>query len=567
MSGQNFIETEGGLIIELEGTGCRVETDVDCHMLCRDVTVDSGSFTIVNACTLPITVTGFTVSDSGRFSLVEYPKYTGSGVYPSGEVPELPIPFTLKPRGKKKINTFFHPYFEELESGNAGTMINRTGDKFGATVQIYPGFPILNCTGKSDCDASVILSGEFICDDKEEDREWMKNEDNFITPEDLSDGIPIPPSDPDSSDPPSFTYDPQGCNSVWMDGNYRVMHPNYNTAGVLITTDQQLILDSQRFGYDQLQNFPDYPGQGNSFRMSNVTAAQTYTFSEPVENPVLALYSLGDPSTTVTITCSVAPHDYSGGASTVNPSWNLTINSGNKTIAGTEGYGMILFPGIHSSITLTPNIAENYYNLVWGIRYCGSDPCAGFSLAETHVGNTEWQGGNGSIDIAVNGGSGTYTYLWSNGATTQDISSLSSGVYTLTVTDTNNCTANISVTIEELAQGPTNNFSLAAGNCGTITSASTGVSKSVSDIMIEMGIASAYGPNHIAFSMDPSNVWSYGGCSYLGSCEGWELGFTVLNSDINGCTADQGPGSNYEQSRLKVLELVNEGFTNGTINW
>lgn len=174
---KKFVNTEGGLLIEIEGTCSPAE--VDCYMLCRDGVVDSGSFTIINACTMPITVTGFTVSDSGRFSLVEYPKYTGSGVYPSGEVPELPIPFTLKPRDKKRINTFFHPYYEELMYGNAGTITSRTGDKFGATVQIYPGFPILNCPGESDCDASVILSGEFICDDKEEDMEWMKNLHNF----------------------------------------------------------------------------------------------------------------------------------------------------------------------------------------------------------------------------------------------------------------------------------------------------------------------------------------------------------------------------------------------------
>jgi hypothetical protein len=181
---KKFVKTEGGLLVEIEGT-C-TGADVDCHMLCRDGFVDSGSFTIINACTLPITVTGFTVSDPERFSLVEYPKYTGSGVYPSGEVPELPIPFTLKPRGKKKIATFFHPKYEELMYGNAGTIISRTGDKFGATVQFYPGFPILNCTGKSDCDASVILSGEFICDDKEEDREWMDNCENYEEKEEMS---------------------------------------------------------------------------------------------------------------------------------------------------------------------------------------------------------------------------------------------------------------------------------------------------------------------------------------------------------------------------------------------
>lgn len=205
---KKFVNTEGGLLIEIEGT-CS-PADVDCYMLCRDGVVDSGSFTIINACTMPITVTGFTVSDSGRFSLVEYPKYTGSGVYPSGEVPELPIPFTLKPREKKRINTFFHPYYEELMYGNAGTITSRTGDKFGATVQIYPGFPILNCPGESDCDASVILSGEFICEEKELDLDWMLNKENVDPEFDQSDiekiTLPNPSNSFFLSKKPTYTY-------------------------------------------------------------------------------------------------------------------------------------------------------------------------------------------------------------------------------------------------------------------------------------------------------------------------------------------------------------------------
>jgi lysyl endopeptidase len=46
---------------------------------------------------------------------------------------------------------------------------------------------------------------------------------------------------------------------------------------------------------------------------------------------------------------------------------------------------------------------------------------------------------NGSIEIEVNGGAGNYTYLWSNGAETQDLSNVASGNYSLTVTDDNGC--------------------------------------------------------------------------------------------------------------------------------
>jgi len=48
-------------------------------------------------------------------------------------------------------------------------------------------------------------------------------------------------------------------------------------------------------------------------------------------------------------------------------------------------------------------------------------------------------GGNGSIDATIIGGIAPYTTNWSNSATTEDINSLASGSYTLTVIDANGC--------------------------------------------------------------------------------------------------------------------------------
>lgn len=54
---------------------------------------------------------------------------------------------------------------------------------------------------------------------------------------------------------------------------------------------------------------------------------------------------------------------------------------------------------------------------------------------------------NGSIDIQVSGGTNSFGYSWSNGATTQDITGLTSGTYTVNVVDGNGCTASHNYTI------------------------------------------------------------------------------------------------------------------------
>lgn len=64
-------------------------------------------------------------------------------------------------------------------------------------------------------------------------------------------------------------------------------------------------------------------------------------------------------------------------------------------------------------------------------------------------------GADGAIDLSVSGGSGSYTYSWSNGPFTQDISNLVANTYTVVVDD-GICTSDSSFTVLNVAGITTN---------------------------------------------------------------------------------------------------------------
>lgn len=99
------------------------------------------------------------------------------------------------------------------------------------------------------------------------------------------------------------------------------------------------------------------------------------------------------------------------------------------------------------------------------------------NLSETHTNVSCFGGVTGCINVTTAGGSPAYTYSWNNGTTTEDICNIAAGSYTLTVTDANNCTANLQVT---LTQPSALNLNISATDATCFGSASGCISLSLS---------------------------------------------------------------------------------------
>jgi gliding motility-associated-like protein len=132
--------------------------------------------------------------------------------------------------------------------------------------------------------------------------------------------------------------------------------------------------------------------------------------------------------------------------------------NGTASVAATGGTGTLTYLWNTGATTnsISGLAAGNYTVTVTDANSCSLDTtmvvasASGPVIASATIDSVNCAGGNdGAIDITISSGTAPYTYLWSNGATTQDITGLNSGTYTVTVTDDNLCTATDSYVVQE----------------------------------------------------------------------------------------------------------------------
>jgi len=181
--------------------------------------------------------------------------------------------------------------------------------------------------------------------------------------------------------------------------------------------------------------------------------AQTYT--------VVVTYANGCTETTSTNLilkdCSCTPPTLS--ASTTNVSCKNGVN-GSINLTVTGGQAPYSFAWSNGATTEdVSNLAAGTYKIVVtenlgckdSLTITITEPSTILSSSTTVTNATCNAGSNGSIVLTVVGGTSPYTYVWSNTATTKDLSSLVAGSYSVTITDANGCTTSNSATITQPA--------------------------------------------------------------------------------------------------------------------
>lgn len=157
---------------------------------------------------------------------------------------------------------------------------------------------------------------------------------------------------------------------------------------------------------------------------------------------------------------------------------SLVMDGGNApfTYAWSNGASTRTISNLHAgsyTVTVTDNAGTSAVSTIQL-----AEPFA-ISITDMVIGANPAGASNGSISLTLRGGTPDFSYLWSNGETTKDISNLPAGDYTVIVSDAAGCQATLTSTVQEplpqLHIATVNNQHLTVGSHGEARSMETDV--------------------------------------------------------------------------------------------
>jgi gliding motility-associated-like protein len=190
-------------------------------------------------------------------------------------------------------------------------------------------------------------------------------------------------------------------------------------------------------------------GSFNGISLGNHTVrirdALLCTFDLPfvVNQPALV-------SGTVSALVNVSCFGGTNGSATINASGGSTpfqyrLNAGALQSSG-------IFTGLPAgSYTVT---IQDSHGCIGNVLFSITQPATPLSVMSAVTDVSCFGESSGRIDLTVTGGLSPYTFLWNNGATSEDLINLAAGTYSAVITDASGCTATVSAIVSQPATAP-----------------------------------------------------------------------------------------------------------------
>lgn len=242
-----------------------------------------------------------------------------------------------------------------------------------------------------------------------------------------------------------------------------------------------------------------------------------------------------------------------------NGAIDLTVSGG--TFPYTYQWTNSVPVSVSTSQDLSNVVAQTYTAVVLDANSCSisltgeiTEPALPITVSQSHIDVLCYGNNTGSIDLSVIGGTSPYSYSWTSGQTTQDISNLLSGTYGYTVTDNNGCTSVNSIYIAQPIAPLAVTNSITDANC-------FGEANGIIDLTVTGGTT--------------PYIYAWSNSTYLLSIVSQDLtnfpadDYNYTVTDANGCSSSNSltiAQPTQLQTSITGVNILCKGGNNGSVN-